>query len=106
VLLRTGNNETWLWSPESEKWLSVAQDVSWRPAHDAWLSGTSELIAFRQLMSSEPTFPHVDVAVLNREALRWEPMNEGYVPRHRPAPVTLADGRILVVGGGSAIAQI
>lgn len=106
VLLRTGDTQTWLWSPEPAKWLSVAQDVSWRPAHDARLYGTSEPIAFRQLMPSEGTLPHVDVAVLNREALRWESMSEGYVPRHRPAPITLADGRVLVVGGGSAIVQI
>ena len=106
ALLRTGNNQTWLWSPESAKWLSIAQDVNWKPAHDASLSGMSELIAFRQLMPSDSAFPHVDVAVLNRKALRWQPMTEGYIPRHRPAPVALADGRIMVIGGGSAITQI
>jgi hypothetical protein len=105
VLLRTGFGESWLWSPEAQKWLSVAHDVAWE-SHGLYLTRDEGVMAFRGRMSMEGLLRQLEVARLNREALRWEAISEGYIPRPRPAPVTLADGRILVVGGESTIVQI
>ena len=106
VLFHTGDTEMWLWSPDSQQWLRVAQDVSWQPSYGTFFTQGGEVIAFRGHASLEGNRLLLDAARLNRELLRWEPVVDGYITRDRPALVTLLDGRVMVVGGESAVTQI
>ncbi len=106
LLFHSGDGEMQLWSTDARQWLQIAQDVNWQPSSGTYFTLAGEVIAFRGHAFVQGNRQLLDAARLNRELLRWEPVAEGYITRDRPALVTLNDGRIMVVGGESAVTQI
>lgn len=106
LLLRVSGTQTWLWSPDSPKWLPIAHDVTWSSTHGMYQAANGGVIAFRTSYSSDSGFPLLEAVKLNRQALRWETVGDGYIASHHPAVVALQDGRVMVAGGETAITQV